>query len=438
MTTLRYFGKILLGYFVLVVALLCLGLATFFLGVGWHAEKQNDSFSQPYSLGTALMATGKVVLTDELRDQLDQEGIWYMVLDPEGKILQSYQLPDHLHRDYSQNDVVRFTRWYLDDYPVFSFPMDTDHSLLVLGYPPGSYDKFPDNYYHFETLIGLLKLALGILAGIFVCLFLAFLRTRYKLQEEMTPIRQGLAQLSAYDKVSLDEEGNLSEIKQAINQTSALLREGKDMRSHWIRGVSHDLRNPLTLMVGNVSQLRSKGIQEPELDKLETHIGSMEHILSNLTMSYLLDDRSVEDHFKEMEVNAWLREGISDFLNGHDEADLEIHVLEKPAYLKGDPSLLTRALHNLLTNALVHNEEVHIQVSLERNQDQLILWVKDDGSISPSKVGELNTITSNYRAHGMGTVITKQIVALHQGSLYYSYGKPGLWVEIVLPLCPEG
>lgn len=43
---------------------------------------------------------------------------WAMVLNPNGEIIWSWQLPEEIPRRYSLSDVASFSRWYLCDYPV--------------------------------------------------------------------------------------------------------------------------------------------------------------------------------------------------------------------------------------------------------------------------------------------------------------------------------
>ena len=57
-----------------------------------------------------------------------------MVLQQDGEIIWDYALPDELQKKYSVSDVARFSRWYLQDYPVLTDAMP--YGLLVIGYQP--------------------------------------------------------------------------------------------------------------------------------------------------------------------------------------------------------------------------------------------------------------------------------------------------------------
>ena len=99
---------------------------------------------------------------------------WCMVLDDNGNVKWDYKLPSELNRHYTINDIANFTRWYLDDYPVFC--QTKDYGLFVIGLPKGSLWKytfsvlrrFLRNVVHNLPLVGLILL----LAGLLFCLWL--------------------------------------------------------------------------------------------------------------------------------------------------------------------------------------------------------------------------------------------------------------------------
>lgn len=61
---------------------------------------------------------------------------WMMLINDEGRVVWSYQKPDDVPGQYSISDVASFTRWYLNDYPVYCWVRE--EGLLVRGSPKGS------------------------------------------------------------------------------------------------------------------------------------------------------------------------------------------------------------------------------------------------------------------------------------------------------------
>ena len=64
-------------------------------------------------------------------------------IDDNGNVKWEYQLPDKLNRHYSASDIASFSRWYLDDYPVFCW--SEDYGLFVTGLTKGSLWKYNYN-----------------------------------------------------------------------------------------------------------------------------------------------------------------------------------------------------------------------------------------------------------------------------------------------------
>ncbi len=62
--------------------------------------------------------------------------------------------------------------------------------------------------------------------------------------KSINPITNAICQISKGEKVQLEEQGDLLDIKIAVNETSKQLLERDSMRANWIAGISHDIRTP--------------------------------------------------------------------------------------------------------------------------------------------------------------------------------------------------
>ena len=212
------------------------------------------------------------------------------ILNQDGNIVQSYHLPQQLKRHYTNADMVKFSRWYLEDYPVFSYVRG--QQILVLGYPKKhSLAKF--NFYaNTQFIRNFLSLGLVFLGIILLLIFILLSRSKLRIKKEMDPIITAVTSLSQGQNIALNEKGNFSEIKTALNETSHILEESNTMKEQWIRGVSHDLRNPLMLISGYNSQLEQQYGKGKQTEEIENQIQTMKEMISNLNMSYLLDNQN--------------------------------------------------------------------------------------------------------------------------------------------------
>ena len=88
-----------------------------------------------------------------------------------------------------------------------------------------------------------------------------YLIANMKLLKSVKPITKGIQGLSIGENVHIPETGVLSEISVNINHTSDILQEQKKQlikketaRANWIAGVSHDIRTPLSMVMGYAGQ----------------------------------------------------------------------------------------------------------------------------------------------------------------------------------------
>ena len=159
-----------------------------------------------------------------------------------------------LNKHYKINDIANFTRWYLDDYPVFC--QTKDYGLFVIGLPKGSLWKYTfystpsllRNMVHNLPLAGLILL----LTGLLFYLWLGWRGTK-----RLETVAAGLDALADGQTVQLPTDGFTGELAKKLNQTSSHLQKRNEMlirrddtRTQWIAGVSHDVRTPLALILG--------------------------------------------------------------------------------------------------------------------------------------------------------------------------------------------
>lgn len=77
--------------------------------------------------------------------------LWTMLIDEQsGNIAWNIDLPSEIPHSFSRSDIALFTRYYLKDYPIFTYV--TEKGVLVLGFPKNSYAKYPANYYDIKGM----------------------------------------------------------------------------------------------------------------------------------------------------------------------------------------------------------------------------------------------------------------------------------------------
>lgn len=205
---------------VLLVVGLLLGLAVY---LGLHYGETSDDRARIGTLAEALTPTADGLQFDPAQTpaQWMQGYAWAMVLDGNGTVIWQYDLPQNLNKHYTASEIASFSRWYLDDWPVFCWT--ADYGLFVAAQPRGSVWKY--NIYSSAALMyaaaaGLLP-TLGVLLAAVVgcCVFFSWRGAR-----QLRAIAAGLDTIADGGTVELPTTGYAGELADAVNRASEQLR----------------------------------------------------------------------------------------------------------------------------------------------------------------------------------------------------------------------
>lgn len=386
---------------------------------------------------------------------LKQNNAWAMLINDTGHIAWNYMLPDELPETYSLADVAKFTRNYLMDYPVFVW--EHDEGLVVVGYPKESLAK----YQHILPTSWVSSLPLrmaSLLIGNIALALLLSLLIGSKLIHSIRPLTQGIQGLAEDRDVYVEPKGVLANLAESVNRASYLLRQRNDSlknrdeaRSNWIAGISHDIRTPLSMVLGYASDLeensdipteqrRQAGIIRQQAEKLRS-------LVSDLNLVSMLEYEMQPLNKKPIRLSALARQIASEFLNnGLDERFmLEVEIIDESAQVNGDERLLIRSITNLVQNSINHNPDgcqIRLQTSFNEGNRTCSFVVVDNGrGILQNELHDLLELPFSSKrkrpgrnGHGLGLPMVARIAKAHQGRLILSsdIGK-GLRAEIVLP-----
>lgn len=132
----------MIGRYVLATAAVVLLVVGLLLGavvyLGLHYGEAADSHVRIGTLAEALIPTADGLQLDPARTPADwlQGYAWAMVLDDDGSVIWQHDLPQNLNKHYTASEIASFSRWYLDDWPVFCWT--ADYGLFVAAMPRGS------------------------------------------------------------------------------------------------------------------------------------------------------------------------------------------------------------------------------------------------------------------------------------------------------------
>lgn len=398
------------------------------------AEQQNEGYFPISKFAASFTKTSDG--TYQLEPNLDWQSYfeWAMLLDDGGAVIWSETLPKELNHSYTIPEVASFSRWYLRDYPVMVYR--NDYGLLVAGLPIGSMTRF-DFYMDNDILqvlmsgfVPLLLLDAGIV--LLVCLLLGWRGAR-----PLRELAKGIALLAEGKPVRLDEGGATAELAEKLNQTSrhlqhqAKLIARRDMaRTNWIAGVSHDIRTPLSLIMGYAEQLEHMADAEQRDKAAAICIQSqkIKTLIEDLNLTSKLQYNAQPLRIREVQVGPMLRRCVADFCNGVDDTygiGLSISEAAERLTLKLDTELMTRAVDNLLNNSVRHNPNgCNITIYAHVRNDSFVLEIRDTGVGYPAAVLRCLTSpeaqSSSHAPHILGLHLVRQIVESHGGTVQFT------------------
>ena len=211
------------------------------------------------------------------------------------------------------------------------------------------------------------------------------------------------------------------------------LKKMDRIKSDFVSTVSHDLRSPLTAILGYVDLVERAGpvqdLQKSFLDRIQFSV----HNITNL-VDDLLNLGRIEAGFdtrkEHLDLSIFTHQAI-DELNPkilQSNIRLKINVPDSIGLIYASPIQMRQLLNNLLTNAIKYSKpDTTISVNLQEKESQLILQIEDQGFGIPAvdlpyifdkfyRSG--NVIGTEIPGSGLGLAIVKSIVESHQGRIW--------------------
>lgn len=347
---------------------------------------------------TAVVPSDTFAISPEAARALDAMQAWCMLLDENGTAIWQRNMPQDAATSYTNGEIAAFSRLgYLGSYPCFVW--NADAGLLVVCTPKDSY--FPTSLYlPLSTVLRLPVYALALFlmnAAIFFC---AYVVSKRRVLKSVEPVLDALDNLSCGKPAHVNAHGSLHDIGESVNAASAAMLRKDEARKRWVNGVSHDIRTPLAISMGTAERL-AENAQMPEEAREAARVivrqnERMRDFVADLNIASRLEYDMQPLDVASVRPAALARQIAVDRLNAGLDEHYSIEVSATPqaesAHLRADERLIARALHNLMENALRHNENgCDILISLDCGEGTLDMQVSDNGSgVSEATCARLN------------------------------------------------
>lgn len=230
------------------------------------------------------------------------------------------------------------------------------------------------------------------------------------------------------------------------------MKEIEDMQKQFLSDVSHELKTPMSAIIGSVEILKRDGMESPEIfnefmDILLKESYRMQNIINDILELSRLDQTKVSLDYQELDVKAVVKESMDLFEPLAKEKHLSLiyhNQIKEPLIL--DYSTVKTILSNFISNAIKYSNEGIITIKAKKEDDTFILSVQDEGiGIPKNKLNyiydrfyQVDKSRSSKISTGLGLSIVKKIVELNQGTIdVESSAGIGSTFIVKLPINPK-
>lgn len=259
----------------------------------------------------------------------------------------------------------------------------------------------------------------------------------------------------------VEVEKKLNHFKTEAIKNERLARENEQKKDELIVYLAHDIKTPLTSMIGYLSLLSE--IKDMPQEQRNRYIGialdksyRLEYLINELFDVARFNSEKIVLEKEEINLNLMLEQIADDFYPtlADDfyptlkEMNKKINFTsDEKTILYADPDKLSRVFNNLIKNAVNYSKEnTDIDISILNKENQATVKITNKGKQIPKekldKIFEKfyrldSSRTSKTGGSGLGLAIAKEIVELHGGRIYAESDMKETTFSVILPIIEQ-
>ena len=231
-------------------------------------------------------------------------------------------------------------------------------------------------------------------------------------------------------RIKLTKRSQVLPLANTFNDMAAHISALIENQKHLSNAVSHEIRTPLARLKFALALLpqyckpdSDEANRQRFLDEMQLDIKEMENLLQELLTYASLETQRESLNFERCDLNSLVAQTIRR-LQSHNPTPIVLEKPEETVYLIAEPSLVERALQNLITNAQRFSTD-DIKVKISQDTDGIKLSVTDHGEgileEDQSKIFEpfyrSSSSKNGNKGHGLGLAIIKRIMERHHAEV---------------------
>lgn len=242
----------------------------------------------------------------------------------------------------------------------------------------------------------------------------------------------------------------MNHLKRESEKNEKLAKENEEKKDELIVYLAHDIKTPLTSMIGYLSILDE--IDDMPKKKQKNYISialdksyRLEDLINELFDVARFNSEKIVLEKEELNLNLMLEQIIDDFYPTLREVNKSIKLnYDEPISINSDSDKLSRVFNNLIKNAISYSkEESEIVINLKKDNNNAIVEVINKGrQISKEKLSKIfekfyrldSARTSRTGGSGLGLAIAKDIIELHNGTIIAESNEEETTFRVTLPL----
>lgn len=425
----------------MVAALLAASVGGWLITRGTVERDARDRIAiEVHAITVELAQEGRERAAQAIRTRSERPGaLEYLLIDPQGQSIAG----DFL-------DAPRTAGWHdleaqegapgLEgkDRLIARTVVTPDGSVLSVGDDLGRANAVRDAVFGAIITAGAVALSLSLVVGVFATRGVA-LRMR-RLVATVHAVERG--DLTARTGIRIRRDDDVDALATAIDAMLDRITELVATVRRVSAEIAHDLRTPLTRarhVLEKAHGLQDAGERIAAIEAAEESVDVALRLFDAMLDLAEIDSGEARAHFTTVDLASIAEQVVDAYRPEIEQSGRTIAlVADDDVTIDGDPDLLTRAVANLIDNALKHSRAgAPVSVSVNRSEGAALVCVEDDGpGVDPADVatmlrpfGRLDAARTTV-GNGLGLAIVESTVRLHGGMLDIFHLEPGLRVRL--------